>query len=186
MYLNAGIWDTSTWKQVGFQYWGQTDSLSFAPDGKSLLALNGDSMSLIGFPDQEILAANQAVLDFTTTLGTGDYTSAAALYNLDDPTREDLKSKGLPTDPATILQAVCEKDAFPCLPATVIYTTRIPGDSRGSVDYYDALVRFTKPDGSIYADAHGITIFDLAIYLVADGSYKVNLYSVDLASVLKK
>ena len=186
MYLNAGIWDTSTWKQVGFQYWGNTDWLDLAPDGKSLLALNGDSMSLIGLPDQEIQAANQAVVDFTTPLGKGDYTSAAASFTLDSYYQDDLKSKGLPTDPVTILQAICEQAAFPCLPADVIYIARHPGESRGTVDYYDALVRFTKPDGSVYADEHGVTIFELAIYLVADGSYKVNLISVDLEAVLKK
>jgi hypothetical protein len=186
MYLNAGIWDTSTWKRVGFQYWGQSDSLSFAPDGKSLLALNGDFMSLIGLPDQEIRAGDQAVVDFSAALGKGDYLAAATLFNVPDYYLETLKNKGLPTDLVTILQTVCERKAFPCLPATVIYTTRYPGDSRGTVGYYSALVRFTKPDGSVYADAKGVTIFEMAIDPAADGSYKADLDTVDLEAVLKK
>jgi WD40 repeat protein len=186
-YLNVAIWDTATWKQVGFQYWGRANSMQFSPDGKSLLASTGDYLYLIGLPDQEIQAADQAVVDFTAALGKSDYPAAGSLFYLPTDYQEYLKSKGLMNDPLAILQTVCEKNALPCLPATVVYTTVYPGESRGTVDYYEVLVRFTKPDGSIYADAYGATLFDLAVYPVADGSYKVDLFiAVDLETVLKK
>lgn len=186
MYLNAAIWDTATWKQVGFQYWSNTISLHFSPDGKSLLADTGDNLYLIGLPGQEIKAADQVVLDFSKALSNGDYAAAVPLFSMGGLDANYLNSNNLISDPVAILETICKKNAFPCLPAMVIYTTIHPGESRGTIDYYDALVRFTKTDGSIYTDSHGATIFDLAIDQTADGSYQVDLFTLDYEKVLKK
>jgi WD40 repeat protein len=186
LYLDAAIWDTATWKQIGFQYWGSIQSLQFSPDSKSLLADTGDNLFLIGLPDQDIKAADQAVLDFSKAMSNGDYAAAVQLFSMGGLDTNYLNSHNLISDPVAILETICKKNAFPCLPATVIYTTIIPGDSRGTVDYYDALVRFTKTDGSIYADSNGATIFDLAIDQAADGSYQIDLFTVDYEKVLKK
>ena len=186
MYLDAAIWDTATWKQIGFQYWGSITSLHFSPDGKSLLADTGDNLYLIGLPDQVIKAADQVVLDFSKALSNGNYAAAIPLFSMGGLDANYLNSHNLISDPVAILETICKKNAFPCLPATVIYTTIHPGESRGTIDYYDALVRFTKTDGSIYADSNGATIFDLAIDQAVDGSYQVDLFTVDYEKVLKK
>jgi WD40 repeat protein len=185
MYLDASIWDTSTWKQAGDQHWGHFDNLQFAPDGKNILARGNLGVALIGLPDEEILAANQAMLDFSSALGKGDYAAAVSSYFISDGVLGNLKSKGLTSDPAAILKAVCSSGAFPCLPATVIFTSRMAGADRGSVGYYQVLVRFTKPDGSIYADANGATIFYVYVDPAADGSFYVDL-PVDYETILKK
>jgi WD40 repeat protein len=173
MYLDAAIWDTSTWKQVGVQHWGKTDSLLFAPDGRSMLADWHGSVYLIGFPDKKIQAADQVAVDFTAALGRGDYAAAASNFSISDLEASNLKEKGLTTDPAATLETICSKNAFPCLPATVIYTATYSGDSRDSPGYFGLRVRFTKQDGSIYADDQGATLFELYLNPDPGGKLKV-------------
>jgi WD40 repeat protein len=185
MHMDAAVWDTSTWKQVGIQRWGKSDSLRFSPDGRSMLAHNNGAIYLIGFPDPEIQTASRTAVDFTAALSRGDYAAAAAGFSINDLERANLKNKGLATDPATILETICQRKAFPCLPATVIYSTRYPGESRGTVGSYGFLVRFTKPDGSVYADDQGATIFDMYISLDPNGSLKVSSLVPDVVAVMQ-
>jgi WD40 repeat protein len=185
MHLDASIWDTSTWTQVGIQHWGKPDSLRFSPDGRSILAHSVGTIDLIGFPDQEIQAADQVLVDFTADLGRGDYAAAASNFSINDLERDNLKNKELATDPATILETICTKNAFPCLPATVIYSTRYPGEGRGTVGSYGFLVQFTKPDGTVYADPQGATIFELYISPDPDGSLKVTNLVYDVVAVMQ-
>jgi WD40 repeat protein len=179
-YLSAGFWDTSTWQQVGVQHWVNTQDLKFAPDGKSLMLTtnSGLDLYLIGLPDQGFQAPGQAVLDFTAALGKGDYAAAASLLNLTAMQQDYYKSKGLINDPAAILEAICTRNAFPCLPAKVIYSAR-------DADVYHFLVQFTNPDGTTYANKDGATLFPLYSEQAPDGSYKADLPDVP-DDVLKK
>jgi len=180
MYLSTAFWDTSTWQQVGVQHWPNTLDLKFASDGRSLLAVSSSSLDLylIGLPDQGFQAPSQAVVDFFTALGKGDYAAAASLLNLTAMQQDYYKSKGLISDPAAILEAICTRDAFPCLPAKVIY-------SANNGNFYQFLVQFTNPDGTTYADQNGATLFPVYSEQAADGSTKVDLPDVP-DDVLKK
>ncbi len=184
MYIHGAIWDTSTWTQTGILYWNVFNSFRFAPDGKSILAQGDQAIRLVGMPDKETLAADQAAADFTALLGSGDYAAAAPLFYFPQGTRDYLKSKGLNNNPAAVLEAVCKSGAYPCYKATAVYTSRDPGDARGSVLDYWLYVRFTKPDGSIYADKNGATVFDLIVNPAADGSYQFD-FLVDYEAALK-
>ncbi len=179
MYLDAGIWDTSSWKQTGVQHWGKAISLTFSRDGRYILEKGSYFLYLIGLPDQGFQAPQQAVVDFTSALSRADYKAAASLFFFPDYLRDNLKSQGLINDPAAVLEAICTRKALPCLPAKVVYSAR-------DADQYRFLVQFTKADGSVYADANGATLFEVAADTAADGSALVDLYNLDLASVLKK
>jgi hypothetical protein len=186
MYLDAAIWDTSTWEQVGIQHWGQTDSLRFSPDGRSLLAHYEETIYAIGFPDAELQNASQTAVDFTAALGRGNYAAAASRFSLKDLERENLEYAGLASDPATILQTICQRDAFPCLPATVIYSSRVRGEVRGAPGFYELLVQFTKLDGSVYSDADGATIFALFLSPGPDGIPRVDALVYDVVAVMQE
>ena len=184
-YLDAAIWDTSTWTQVGIQHWGKSDSLEFSPDGRSMLEHRNGSFYLIGLPDQEMQAVDQVVVDFTSALGRGDYTAAASNFSINDLEAGNLKEKNLSTDPAALLKTICTKNAFPCLPAKVIYSAR-NGNTQDTSGFYSLLIQFTKPDGSIYADVNGATLFNIYVSKKADGSLKVDDVVDDIVAVMQK
>jgi WD40 repeat protein len=185
--INTVVFDTATWQQAGILYWDEASRFEFAPDGKSLLALQSGGPALIGLPDEKVAAARQAAADFTAALSKGDYAAAAALFNLYPEEIKALQSKGLTTDPAALLEAVCTQGAFPCLPATVIYTASHASDvtKRQSPPMYFILAQFTQPDGSLYRDADGLSMISLSVVQDTDGKYKVDL-GLDWATVLKK
>jgi Tol biopolymer transport system component len=189
LYANTVVFDTAAWKQVGTLPLGLNKSFQFAPDGKSLLELllSNGSFALIGLPDEKILAARQVAVDFMAAVSKGDYAASAPLFHLSADDIKALQSKGLPTDPAVLLQAVCTQGAFPCLPATVIYSASQAGDvnNRKTPPFYTFLVRYTKPDGSLYRNSDGYSTIIVYVVQDADGKYRVEL-GLDLVSVLKK
>jgi WD40 repeat protein len=186
--FTAAVFDSSTWKQVGVLPWGAIGRFHFSPDGKNLMAIQSDgTFALFGLPDDKIAAARQVAADFTAALIKGDYASAAPLFNLYPDELKALQGKGLPTDPATILQMVCAQGVFPCLPATVIYTASQASDTknRKAAPMYYFLAQYTQPDGSLYRDANGLSMMTFYVVQDTDGKYKVDL-GMDLVSVLKK
>jgi WD40 repeat protein len=187
LYTNAAVFDPSTWKQAGILHWDAVSWIGFAPDGKSLLALQSSGPALIGLPDEKIVAARQVAADFIGALSQGDYVAAAPLFNLYAEEIKALQSKGMTTDPAALLQAVCTQGAFPCLPAKVIYTASQASDvdKRQSPPMYFFLAQFTQADGSLYRDADGLSMLSFYVVQDTDGKYKVDL-GMDLSYILKK
>jgi len=186
--FTAVVFDTSTWKQVGTLPLTSVGRFRFSPDGKTLIAVQSDgSFALLGLPDEKIAAARQVAADFTAALSQGDYASAAPLFNLYPDEIKALQGKGMPTDPAVLLQMVCEQGAFPCLPATVIYTASQASDknNRQAAPMYYFLARYTQPDGSLYRDANGMSIMTFYVVQDTDGKYKVDL-GMDYSFELKK
>ena len=186
--FTAAVFDPSTWKQVGTLPLIGIGRFRFSPDGKSLMVIQSDgSFALIGLPDEKIAAARQVAADFATALSQGDYASAAPLFYLYPDEIKALQGKGMPTDPAVLLQMVCEQGAFPCLPATVIYTASQASDknNRQAAPMYSFLAQYTRPDGSLYRDANGLSIMTFYVVQDTDGNYKVDL-DMDYSFELKK
>ncbi len=183
--LTASIWDTSTWTQVGNQHWVHTDNLHFAPDGKSIMIREESALFLIGLPDDGILASQQMLMNFSSSASKGDYANAG-LFFLSPSLQDYLNSKGLTTDPAAIMDAFCRQYAYQCLPLTIIYSERNGNilDPSGYYSYWH-LVQFTKPEGSLYADDKGATIFWMTFKRDVDGNLYLSLPD-DLEAALEK
>jgi hypothetical protein len=175
--------DHVLWSKKGYVI----SDVATRPDGKQITAVVGDSQSrngrLLTVWDaasgelvKQIPADTQYGLDISEFSSDGSRLVLSTQKGGNELTVIDTSSwnKISSIHPAGILETICSKNAFPCLPATVIYTTTYSGDSRDSPGYFGLQVRFTKQDGSIYADDQGATLFELYLNPDPGGKLKVN------------
>lgn len=148
--------------------------VKFSADGTSFLRLSSSAtdLELWSLPNADTLKIEALVKDYFTAISNADYTSAAAMTQLDSYARDEVVSDGLnPDDLPAVFASLCTADEVPCLPLGRI--VRVMADFDRGWDYY-AIVTLQQPDGSeIMFD--GITRYELlGIIRLEDGSFKIS------------
>ncbi|MFH2104145.1 MAG: hypothetical protein ABIJ39_12405 [Chloroflexota bacterium] len=169
----VSVWDVSTRQRLG-GISGETSfhRILFSTDGTSILVNDTFAFGRIylwSLPDEQALAARQALVAFTGALNDGDYEAAAALFHLFDEEREWYASMGLDTtSPLALFTSLCVLESQPCMPIEEVLYQGEQDD-----EIYTFLVRFSGPDGETYMNLDGDTVFWMYAMIDQDGSVRV-------------
>ena len=163
------IWDMAEQVHLGgliAEY--DASRIYFSEDGMTFF----DGHGLWGAPDEALLAARQVLEEYLRALNTADYETAAGLFLNEDYVLDWYRDEGYDTsDIPLMLKAVCAAPEQLCMTLdTVMYS---------GISYFDTylfMVRFTKPDGSIYIHEDGYRNIWVNVLRDADGNLKVSGY----------
>jgi WD40 repeat protein len=170
------LYDTQTWSYV--------DTLrSFTSEGKFAFNRDGSRMVVFGsyantvweLPDDQLLAGFEVVQEFQQALASGDYDTAASLFQVMEGEEEYLVEMGIdPNDLAGSFSTLCADGIIFCHQVKELV---MMGYDYDTMTY---LVRLEDPSGNVFTSPEGATIVYIYLDEGADGQPRVIYPAQDL------
>jgi WD40 repeat protein len=159
------------------QTWSRADTLySFSGDGQFRFNRDGSRMVVFGdysnafweLPNAQLLAGFEVVKQFQGALATGDFDTAATLFEVREGDEEYLLEMGIdPNDLAGSFSLLCEDKIIFCQPVKELV---LMGHD---YDYMTYMVRLEDPSGDVFTTPEGATIIYIYLKEGVDGQPRV-------------
>jgi len=165
----GALYETQTFSRVDTLY-------SFSSDGKFRFNRDGSRMVVFGsygntvweLPDEQLTAGFEVVQEFQQALASGDYDTAASLFEVTEGDVEYLLEMGIdPIDLAGSFSTLCEAGTIFCHQVKELV---MMGYDYDTMTY---LVRLEDPSGDVFVSPEGATIVYIYLDEGADGQPRV-------------
>jgi len=171
----AVIYETRSWELVDTLYSFTSDgNVEFNQDGTRMAMLGNYGHAIWGLPDENLQAGYDVIKQFQSALSSGDYLTAAALFEV-NPGEEDYLTKlgiDLKNLPASF-ERLCKSNEIFCLPVNDLVAM---GYDWNAMIY---LVRLKDPDGGVFTSPKGAHLIFFYLYPGADGQPRVSYPPMD-------
>lgn len=175
-YSNLGtLYETQTWTQVDVLYSFTDDGrIEFNQDGSRMAVFGSYGLAIWGLPDEKLKEGFEVVKQFQDALSSGDYATAASLFEVRAGEEDFLTKLGLDqTDLPASFDRLCNNREIFCLP---VHDLVMMGKDWDAMVY---LVRLEDSNGEVFTSPKGAHIIYFYLYLNADGQPRVSYPPVD-------
>jgi len=176
-YSNFGtFFETQTWTQVDtlVSFTGDEGRIEFNQDGSRMAVLGYFGPAIWGLPDNKLMEGFEVVKQFQDALSSGDYATAASLFEVRDGEEEYLTEMGLDlTNLPASFEGLCKNQEIFCLS---VHDLVMMGNDWDTMVY---LVQLKDSNGDVFTSPKGAHIIYFYLYLNADGQPRVSYPPVD-------
>jgi hypothetical protein len=167
----GSLYETQTWSKLDNLYSFTSDGeVRFSRDGTRMLIGGYEFDSIWGMPDAKLLSGFEVVKQFQTALQTGDYATAASLFEVDERETEYLLEMGIDSkDLAGSLETLCADQAIFCHPVKELVLMGYDWDDMV------IMVRLEGSDGETFTSPKGAQIIFIYLILNEDGQPRIIL-----------
>lgn len=163
------LYDTQTWSYVDtLQSFSSEGTFRFNRDGSRMVVFGSYANTVWELPDEQLTAGFEVVQHFQQALASGDYDTAASLFEVTEGEAEYLLEMGIdPNDLAGSFSQLCADEIIFCHPVKELV---MMGYDYDTMTY---LVRLEDPSGNVFTSPEGATIVYIYLEEGADGKPRV-------------
>jgi hypothetical protein len=167
--LIGGLYETQTWSRVDTLHSFSSEGIfRFNRDGSRMVVFGSYANTIWELPDAQLLAGYEVVKQFQQALATGDYDTAASLFEVIERDEEYFVEMGFDLDDlAGSLERFCEDKTIYCHQLKELV---LMGYEWDTLVY---MVRLEGSSGEVFTAPNGATIIHLYLEERDDGQLRV-------------